>query len=67
MPAEYYYSVPSAETVNRRAIADVVLFEEGDYWRWRIVDVDGRVYVDGGNFRTREAALEDLQRAYDPH
>lgn len=54
------------KTVNRRAVADVELFEEGDFWHWRIVDALGRDYVDGGNHRTRESALADLQGAFDP-
>lgn len=55
-----------ANYVNRRAVVSADLFAEGGYWRWRIVDVRGREYLDGGNFVSREEALADLATAFDP-
>jgi len=39
------------------------IFPEGDYWRWLIEDDMGRQYLDGSNYRTREAAEAGLTAA----
>ena len=42
------------------------VYREGDYWRWLIRRVDGREYVDGANYFTREEAIEGLRDALGP-
>lgn len=53
-------------TVNGKQVKTARVFAEGDYWRWRIVDVRGIECLDGGNYRSREAAERGLEDAYDP-
>ncbi len=53
------------KTVNGIAIRSTKIFREGDYWRWLIVDVNGREYVDGGNYLTRNEAVSGLDKALD--
>ena len=64
------YPLPADARVNGRPVASAEIFPEqspqGEFWRWRIVDVRGREYLDGGNFVSREQALADLATAFDP-
>lgn len=39
------------------------IFKEGDFYRWEITTEDGKKYVDGGNFQTKEQARESLRDA----
>jgi hypothetical protein len=39
------------------------VFEEGDYWRWEIIGIDDRQYLDGGNYHTEIQAKEGLYSA----
>lgn len=52
-------------TVNGRKIKSIRVYQEGDYWRWEIVTVGGYLYVDGGNYLTKDAALQALDIAKD--
>lgn len=53
-----------AERVERleALLLESCVYEEGGIYRWRIVR-DGREYVDGGNYLTREQAEDGLLRA----
>lgn len=53
-------------TINGRRVASVKVFEADGLWRWRIIDALGTEYLDGGNYRSREAADQGLDDAYDP-
>ncbi len=55
----------SRARVNGRPIRSLEIFEEAGYWRWRIVDDRGEVYVDGGNFMLREDCGADLSGVID--
>ena len=53
-------------TVNGIPVKTLELFEETGYWRWRIVAINGREYVDGGNFISRIDAGRSLIASLDP-
>lgn len=53
-------------TINGRKVHAAKVFAEGDFWRWRIVDIGGTEYLDGGNYLTQEAAERGLDDAFDP-
>ena len=53
-------------TVNGRDATNAEIFEENNFWRWRITDSNGAEYLDGGNYRTREQAAAGLVNAFDP-
>jgi len=55
----------STRTVGGRPVHTTRVFREGAYWRWEIVMVDGSRYVDGGNYRTEDAARDGLAAALD--
>ena len=40
----------------RHTVATTRTYPEGDYWRWYVRDVNGKEYVDGGNYLTQDAA-----------
>lgn len=52
-------------TINGVNVAATRIYQEGQYWRWYIRDINGREYLDGGNYLTQEAASEGLDEAYD--
>ncbi len=54
------------QTINGKLVTASRVFEEGNFWRWQIVDENGTQYADGGNFKTREAAEASLLNAFDP-
>lgn len=51
------------KTINSIPIAVTRIYQEGQYWRWYIRDIDGREYLDGGNYLTQITAEEGLQAA----
>jgi hypothetical protein len=51
--------------INGRPVAHLELFEESGFWRWCIVDANGREYFDGGNYQRREDAARGLIDALD--
>ncbi|MCB1822220.1 MAG: hypothetical protein KDI73_11675 [Candidatus Competibacteraceae bacterium] len=53
----------SRARVNGRPIRSLEIFEEEDYWRWRIVDDRGVEFVDGGNHMLRSECGESLSAA----
>lgn len=53
-------------TINGQQVKSAKVFTEGCQWRWRILDVRGAEYLDGGNYASREAAERGLDDAYDP-
>jgi hypothetical protein len=55
----------STRTVGGRPVHKTRVFREGAYWRWEIVLTDGSRYVDGGNYRTEDAARDGLTAALD--
>src|SRR5574340_1043649 len=52
-------------TVGGRAITSASIKPEGEHWRW-IIRTASAIYVDGGNYLTREQALVGLDAALDP-
>lgn len=64
------YPLPADARVNGRPVVSAEIFPEqfpqGEFWRWRIVDCRGTVFMDGGNFRRREDAEQSLCTAFDP-
>ncbi len=57
----------SRKTVNGYAVKSSRVFKQGDYYRWRVVDVNGRVYTDGGNYTSRREAMSGLRKGLDKH
>ena len=53
-------SLAAASTINGVQVKSCRVYTESDYWRWQIVDANGRGYVDGGNYRTSRAAARGL-------
>ena len=53
----------STRTIGGRPVHKARVFREGAYWRWEIVLTDGSRYVDGGNYRTEDAARDGLAAA----
>jgi hypothetical protein len=53
------------QTVNGIAVKGTRIYLEGAYWRWQITDINGKQYVDGGNYQTREQAQDGLKAALD--
>lgn len=55
--------------INRTVNGDVVktawVFRGKDHWRWQIITIAGREYVDSGNYLTEDAAKRGLEDAYD--
>ncbi len=54
------------KTINGVLVASTRIFQEGDYWRWWIRDINGKEYLDSGNYLSEMAATEGLREAYDP-
>lgn len=54
------------KTINSVPISSTRTYQEGEYWRWYIQDMNGKEYVDGGNYLSEEAATKGLHEAYDP-
>jgi hypothetical protein len=53
---------PENYTVNGEAVESAYVFPEDDFYRW-IIRSERHEYVDGGNYRTEEAAIEGLKAA----
>lgn len=62
---------PDLARANGRPVRSMELFtethKEGEFWRWRMVDCDGREYTDGGNFRHGDDAARSLLEAAFPN
>lgn len=62
---------PDRARANGRPVRSLELFteihKEGEFWRWRMVDCDGREYLDGGNFRRGVDAARSLLEAAQLH
>ena len=62
---------PDLARANGRPVRSMELFtethKEGEFWRWRMVDCDGREYMDGGNFRHGVDAARSLLEAAQLH
>lgn len=62
---------PDRARANGRPVRSLELFtethKEGEFWRWRMVDCDGREYMDGGNFRRGVDAARSLVEAAQLH
>lgn len=62
---------PDQARANGRPVRSMELFREahkqGEFWRWRIVDCDGREYMDGGDFRSGVDAARSLLEAAQLH
>jgi len=52
-------------TVNGEEIKHIMVYPEGNLWRWEITDRVGRDYVDGGNYTSPQDALSGAIDAID--
>jgi hypothetical protein len=52
-------------TINGQRILRTRIFASAEFWRWKIVTVDGREYLDGGNYLRRSDAEAGLAAALD--
>ena len=46
-------------------IKELTVWDDGDIWRWRLVDSDGQDYLDGGNYLNPEDAVIGAIKAAD--
>ena len=64
----------SRRTVNGVPVIHTRVFQgtyralgaSGKVWRWKIIDANGREFLDGGNYLTRAQAESGLANALDP-
>lgn len=52
--------------VNGRQVKSLELYQENQFWRWQIIDCDGREFLDGGNYVRRTDAARRMITALGP-
>ncbi len=46
---------------NSKRIIEIRFVRDGDSWRWLVIDEDDRLYLDHGEFKSLDSAVDDLR------
>lgn len=47
--------------VHSKKIVEIRFVRDGDLWRWLVIDENDRLYLDHGQFRNLDLAVDDLR------